>query len=406
MTKELRKFSTLSPISSPLNVLLGVDQSSDKYRRMLITISQAHPNSTPIHFVEHESSHDYDNIDVDARDHRLLLWQNAEFPELKIHVFANNISVVELAIAVASDLSVRETEAVCQQLTFDKIELVYSLFINDLLEIYPLEQENILQVNNEAAILNIHWISRTLLLDNTEVKNSENEQFIKRWLKNTQCPEDANELIAGKKKYSMTWLNYVVVDAIADDPHISTMILAQYFYTAQETCNNLLKQAIDSAYNELKLSIAEKKLSTSRVLSRLHQIDFHEHKKYLNRFKRKLIDDILTCWDFEQLSENSLRMIEICSSRLEEADNKQRERSTVMTDLLLVTLSFFAVFELSLYLTELSREMMSRPALAYNDEKSSYFLNLIAGVDIDTMFVFGFVLTLALVLIYKKIKSK
>ena len=213
-------------------------------------------------------------------------------------------------------------------------------------------------------------------------------------------------LIQGNIKYSLSWLNYVVIDAVDDDPQISTMILAQYFYTAQENCNNLLKQAIDSAYNEDKLSVAEKKLSTSRVLSRLHQIDFHEHKKYLNRFKRKLLDEILTCWDFEQLSDNSTRMIEICSSRLEEADNKKRERSTVMTDLLLVTLSFFAVFELSLYLTELSREMMSRPALAYNDERSSFFLNLIAGVDVDIMFVFGFALTLALVYIYKRIKSK
>lgn len=406
MTKDLRTFSTLSPISSPLNVLLGIDQSSEQYQDMLIAISNAHPNSIPIHFEKKGERHDYDDIDVDARDHRLMLWQSKECPDLKIHVFANNISVAELTIAISNDITAREAEKLCQIQTIEKLKLVYQSFLDDLTQIEQSDNNSILQIDVDNTELKVHWVARTLLLNSEEVKESQNQIFLKRWLKNTQRPEDAIDLIAGNIKYSLSWLNYVVIDAVDNDPQISTMILAQYFYTAQENCNNLLKQAIDSAYNEDKLSVAEKKLSTSRVLSRLHQIDFHEHKKYLNRFKRKLLDEILTCWDFEQLSDNSTRMIEICSSRLEEADNKKRERSTVMTDLLLVTLSFFAVFELSLYLTELSREMMSRPALAYNDERSSFFLNLIAGVDVDIMFVFGFVLTLALVYIYKRIKSK
>ena len=97
-------------------------------------------------------------------------------------------------------------------------------------------------------------------------------------------------------------------------------------------------------------------------------------------------------------------MIEICNARLQEEDNKKRERSTTMTDFLLVTLSFFAIFELSLYLTEFSREMMSRPALDYNDNKSSFFLGLIAEVDADIMFSFGFGLTLLLIIVYRYIK--
>ena len=75
-----------------------------------------------------------------------------------------------------------------------------------------------------------------------------------------------------------------------------------------------------------------------------------------------------------------------------------------MTDFLLVALSFFAVFELSLYLTEFSREMMSRPALDYNDSKSSFFLSVIAEIDADIMFSFGFGLTLLLIIVYRYIK--
>ena len=109
-------------------------------------------------------------------------------------------------------------------------------------------------------------------------------------------------------------------------------------------------------------------------------------------------------WEYEQLVVNSERMIEVCNTQIQEEDNKKRERSTVMTDFLLVALSFFAVFELSLYLTEFSREMMSRPALDYNDNKSSFFLSVIAEIDADIMFSFGFGLTLVLILIYRYIK--
>lgn len=78
----------------------------------------------------------------------------------------------------------------------------------------------------------------------------------------------------------------------------------------------------------------------------------------------------------------------------------------MLTDLLLVTLSFFAVFELSLYLTEFSREMMSRPALDYNDENTSIFLRFIAEIDADVMFSLGFGLTLVLVLLYRHAKRR
>lgn len=441
-----RHFRTLSPLYSPLNVSLGIDQSSKKYCDMLAKLPEHNDNFVVIHTPQADNHYDYDQIDIDSRDNRLLLWQSPKIPELKIHVFPNHIAVAELALSYTDDLSASEVQKCCQRETLAKLTEAYQSFSDDLMQAVEHEHEDLLHGEKLEATLNLHWISRTYIASKSDLSNVKNQHFITQWLKDTQRPQDARDIIQGKTRHSMTWLNYAVVmatnpEAVAHcsesssqgnhdvsavvlnenlregceplnnkhdnyESYIDTMILAQYYYTAQEKCNQLLKQAIDSAYSSSNLSVAEKQLSTSRVLSRLHQIDFHEHQKYLNRFKRRLLNDILTCWDFEQLTENGLRMIEICSSRLQEADNKKRERSTIMTDLLLVTLSFFAVFELSLYLTELSREMMSRPALAYNDENSSFFLQLIAGIDIDIMFIFGFGLTMALILIYKRIKSK
>jgi hypothetical protein len=233
------------------------------------------------------------------------------------------------------------------------------------------------------------------------------QKLINDWLAHTYRVDDAKDLLAKNISYSMTWLNYAIVDFnIVNDERLDSMILAQYYYSAQENCNKLLKQAIDSAYNANKKNDAQLKLNQSRVITRLHQVDYHEHLKYLTRSKRKILVEILTCWNFEQLTANGQRMIEICSSKIDETENIKRERSSLLTDLLLVALSFFTVFELSLYLTELSREMMSRPALDYNDENSSFMLQFIAEIDTDVMFGSGFFLTLLLVFVYKIIKSR
>jgi len=396
---------------APISLAVGVDQACDDYQLLINAFSQRNERCLPIHAIHQEQ--DYKEIDRDTRDNRLLLWQTPSDPDLKVHVFANNIAVVEINLALSDDNNADELAALCQEHTKQRMAQVYPLLIADLKRLF--EQGNSKQLCFEQAPSspNIYWMSRTLITDAQDLKQPKLQQLLRTWLKDTQRPSDADDMIEGNLSYSLSWLNYAITDIQTpsqptdqDDPRIGAMVLAQYYYSAQENCNKLLKQAINSAFNSKELSQSERQLSYSRAVTRLHLIDFHEHKKFLNRYKRKLLDQIMDNWDFHQLTENSQRMIEVCSSRLEEADNKKRERSTIMTDLLLVTLSFFAVFELSLYLTEFSREMMSRPALDYNDDQSSIFLEFIAGIDADIMFGLGFGLTFLLILTYRFIKVR
>jgi hypothetical protein len=391
------KIRTISPIYSPLSLVTGIDQSSATYYELLNRLAENNVYSCGIHH-QHKQQ-DYLSIARDTRDNRLMLWQDSQTPDVNIHVFANNVAIVEVDLCLASHLTTDVLIEQTQAKTAELIAYVYPRFIASM-------QASVSKLHSSRMVLgtehllrpHIYWTTRAILLSKEELQHSATQALITNWLKDTRRPSDAADIIAGTKDCSLTWLNYVLVDPATNenDPRLSSMILAQYFYTAQENCNNLLKQAIDGAYNSKKHSETSKKLAQSRVVARLHQVDYHEH----------LLDEILLGWDFESLIENGQRMIEVCSSRLQEEDNKKRERSTVMTDLLLVTLSFFAVFELSLYLTEFSREMMSRPALDYNDENRSFFLQFIAEVDADIMFGFGFVLTFLLIILYKFIKAK
>ena len=352
-----------------------------------------------------------------------------------MHVFANSIAVAELKLNVPYNNDHEALEKDCQRLSKELMDELYPELVLAIERFVAQDDEDLFtQLPDWQQDLKVFWISRTIMLEREQLQEQSIKDLLNDWLSHTHRPQDAADIIATKKDHSLTWLNYVLVDyrdpcAIEiedksedggengidnpspgakqkEDPRLDAMILAQYYYTAQEYCNQRLSASIDSAYNHDSIEDVQEQLSDSRLISRLHQVDYYEHLKFLTRPKRLLLEGILDCWDYSALQDNSQRMIDICSSRIEEVESRKRERASRLTDFLLVALSFFAVFELSLYLMELSREMMSRPALSYTDENSSLFLEVIANVDTDVMFGTGFALTLLLVLVYQFIKSR
>jgi len=407
MTSIQVSIRTISPIYVPIELKTGIDRSSAKYTDFQAVIDNKFESI--IFPLLLDTSMEYESIEKDSWNHRLFIWKNSELAaDLEIHVFPNNIAIVVINHTLEYDGDTKALEKTAQENSTALINNIYDSFLERLHLICAKQHGNFFKLNTTSADeALIFWVSRAILINAQDLNTPLLQKLVKHWLAHTYRPEDAEDILNKQLKHSMTWLNYVVVDSNAeDDERIDSMILAQYYYAAQENCNKLLKQAIDSAYNASKTDEAQKKLSHSRVITRLHEVDYHDHLKYLTRTKRKILEGILDCWNFKELTDNGQRMIDVCSSKIDETENIKRERSSLLTDLLLVALSFFTVFELSLYLTELSREMMSRPALDFNDDNRSFMFQFIAEIDTDVMFGSGFFLTLLLVFVYKIIKSR
>lgn len=427
MSKSQLTFRGIAPIYSPLSLQLGRDQFSKEFIQSLKAVnlqnSAAEESDSEAliwkgkltHLGGQQSeSRQYQSTENNSKDVRLMCWSPADDSHVVFHVFSNHIAIAEIELtidltelsAVTDETStlVSELESQVQTLAKAKIETYTDDFIQDLKQVSSSLPKGV-EYSEAKNAQSGDWVARTMVINDEQMTLEHIPEIIREWLKKTSRPQDAEDIIEGRKEYSMTWLNYVVKNAkaVGEDTNIQMMVLAQYYYVSQENCNSDLRGAIEAAYSGTKVK-AVKRLAYTRTSCRLNQIAFYENIKFLNRPNRVLLEGILSGWQFHQLVENSERMIEICNARLQEEDNQKRERSTVMTDFLLVALSFFAVFELSLYLTEFSREMMSRPALDYNDSNSSFFLSIIAEIDADIMFSFGFGLTLVLILFYRYIK--
>jgi hypothetical protein len=418
-------FRGIAPIHSPLSLHLGVDQFSTAFIETLKSINLDYSidtlgNKTPlvwqgkIHHLggEKVQKRQYQSTQSNSKDVRLMSWSPANNPNVMFHVFANHIAIAEIELTINLDTfttSIEQTnkkiEEEVQNIAKGEIESYLDDFYADLERLKAFVSQDFVFCTISGAQSG-DWVARTMLLNDEQLKNEKIQSLLTHWLMETSRPSDAADIIARRKNESLTWLNYAVINAkpVGHDPKILIMVLAQYYYVSQENSNCALRGAIEAAYAQVQKQKSVKMLASTRTACRLNQISYYENIKFLSKPNRALLEDILNGWQYNQLVENSERMVEICNARLQEDDNKKRERSTVMTDFLLVTLSFFTVFELSLYLTEFSREMMSRPALDYNDSKSSYFLGVIAEVDADIMFSFGFGLTLLLIIVYRYIK--
>ncbi|MCV6621307.1 MAG: hypothetical protein OIF51_06090 [Cellvibrionaceae bacterium] len=433
MSNSTIAIRTLLPIHVPLSVNPGINRRASEFDESLRSQLAKHPD---LSLPKPKQAQEYESANVDSWESRLCIWQRPDLsPDLKVHVFANSIAVAELKLNVPYNNDHEALEKDCQRLSKELMDELYPELVLAIERFVAQDDEDLFTLLPDwQQDLKVFWISRTIMLEQEQLQEQSIKDLLNNWLSHTHRPQDAADIIANKKDHSLTWLNYVLVDyrdpsAIEtedksedggengidnpspaarqkEDPRLDAMILAQYYYTAQEYCNQRLSASIDSAYNHDSIEDVQEQLSDSRLISRLHQVDYYEHLKFLTRPKRLLLEGILDCWDYSALQDNSQRMIDICSSRIEEVESRKRERASRLTDFLLVALSFFAVFELSLYLMELSREMMSRPALSYTDENSSLFLEVIANVDTDVMFGTGFALTLLLVLVYQFIKSR
>ena len=418
---------TFSPLKVPFALKAGVSDQSDGYLALLSKINNLSP-AVHVPALGAQKT-DYELIDQDVRDICLFVWRDESYSDcdVLIHVYPSSIGIAEVrrkqslgrdeTLDKQNNDLLQNLEQEIQDFSEKVIAESYIRFCEFVDSIYtsithlllrPEKKLNRKSVSNKSNKPDVLWTARTLIFNKKQLAHKDAEVLIKSWLAKTMNPEDYLAILNKEKDYSMSWLNYVLVDDNNNFDHfrLDAMRLSQFFYAAQDRANQQLKSAISSAYVSDSLTVAQERLSRTRVSARLHLITYNDHLKYLTREKKAAVDEILKSWQFDELIQNGQRMVEVCSSKLEEANSKKRERSSLLTDLILVSLSFFAIVELALTLTEYSREVMSRPTLDFNDDNTSFFLSYIANVDTDIMFSTSVVVAIILFVIYHRIKIR
>ena len=393
--------TTLCPIEIPFGLQLGFRHDAQLCRTFIEKLPDVDP-SVEIKFGDENvapsvfAGSDYVDTTNDASTLTLFTWhRDFKDGKVKFHVFPMHIAIgeVQLRNICASDAQTLDNSVLAQSESL-------------LLEAYKSFTEFLkaaeITCGNESTLFTppvtspkIYWPSRTLMVKRCDLNQAGRATVIQDWLKDTHRPQDAQKINDGELTESMTWLKYVIIEPKVDDYRIDTMILAQYCYTAQEKCNQELRQAIEWAFSgdkrklENEVQRAKRALEKSRVTAKLHGVSVNESLRHLTRVKRRLIHDIFACWEYDRLVQNGQSMLDLCTDKIQESNSRQAKISAYKTEYILMGISLFTVLEFFFFVTQFSREAMANPTLDHNDGGPSSFLTLIADFPADLMFLSG-----------------
>jgi hypothetical protein len=405
---------TFSPINIPIRLKTGVNTHSSAYKNIRRQLDKIENVTASNGQEQHERAQDtlsqsqYRVIDTDVHQMQIctVTYDFDDFV-VKYQIYPNEVAIVEVSFTSTTDVYLSSEDfdfwvlaEVARAIAATRHQMIETLsnaiktIKSDLISIVDTEE-----TQKDIETNHIYWTSKAILLDADQLNSNGVKLILERWLEGTENPDDI-KLLGVKIKESMTWLNYVLIDAENDDERLEAMTLAQYCYIAHEKNNLALREAISNVYSNMHLKESRACLQESRISTRLHQVAVNEQIKYLTRRKRALLRAIFRNWDYDLLVKNGEDMIEICDAKIAEVDERQRTVNSKKTDRILFAISLFTIFELLIFLSQHSRDVMAHPALDYTDDSRSWVLSIIASLDADLVFGIGVLIMIVLGGIY------
>ena len=240
------------------------------------------------------------------------------------------------------------------------------------------------------------WASYWLVVEDKHI--SEHQEDIRKWLRDSIRPDDAEAIINRTLDVSMTWLRYVAVknDNLAD--YIRSMRIAQYYYAEFDQINSKLFHLIG------KLSQRRvPKMDETAVLRRtldMKRLQLREDLRILPRHIKKTIEGILECWEFDQLDRSVNQLQDICSTLLADHWDRKAGASRVASEVILVAIGLFGFLNLMIAWAIFSRQVATNPMLLLNEPALPSTARVIASMPIDSLVMLSIGLGLAILAIY------
>ena len=401
---------TFTPVRTSLRLKPGLDPRSLEFQHVLSALPQDNgqlciPNPTL-----GSNLSDFERKDEQSYDTRLLIYrQTIENGEIVFHVFPLGMTIVEICLEYRESPDAAQIDKFARQSTQELIAShlpVVSKIVADVVSRIPsayLDRERLEAVNSSD---DERWIACAVLISSDTLCDPAMHKFLEQWLCDTARPDDAQRLVDGEIDYSMTWLNYAIVDSTPRRTLMlrAAMRLSQVYYAVQHSLNRQAQLDLSRAQFEKNARKVKSALTLTRTRMQMLQIQFGVQKSFMNRTMRSVLDGIMQAWGFDDVVANGARLIEASSARINELDRSRREFSTYLTDVILAAIALIAIMELSLALVQYSREFVSRPVLGYTDSSVSQVLSFVASREIDVLLSGSALLFVFLVIVYGLLK--
>ncbi|XBQ17111.1 MAG: hypothetical protein ABL308_04345 [Oceanicaulis sp.] len=405
---------TMTPIRTGYRLAAGVTPATEQYAGLMKRLAALPSEDVTLVNKDAERSGRWKDIAVDGFDLRVAIFEpghKAGEPEVRFHIYGSGVAIAEVRFDDV-DAANGDLEGWSQTESHKAYKGHVSAFCA-LLERMGRLTGDLLEGNPARCGEVEHGhTSRALVISEAERADPATAPLVQDWLKNTIRPEDAGDILAGEAHYSLTWLNYLIVEPDGEEGPketqflLSAMRIAQYFWSAQDWANESTRQIVADALTARRPRRAEQSLLRARSRMQMLQIEYESLRAVLNRRKEKLVSEILDTWSIDALKANGAQLVELSSGKIKEISAARTRRSEFVTGLILFGIGAVAVLEAIFAAISFSREVMLRPALGYTDEQGSLLLRIIAAADSDFLLGSGLILILLLTVIYVRYQRK
>jgi hypothetical protein len=287
----------------------------------------------------------------------------------------------------------------------------------------------------DAGVL---WVTRTLVFDEHHAPADPAPEFperraglIRHWLKDVQRPKGVDvvgQAVAQSTAHTTHWLNYLFreesyeggypVHGWEDGGGLArafcrpweAVINSQYYYAAFDLLQTRIQRALARSHAEQAAGqIREFKTELDEIVkeSNLMVLDYQENFKYYQRTVHREMTAILERWGFESvLLEQIDRGVRACNERVTELHKRASARSSVYTDLILLSIGVTSVFSILLGLLEYGRQLVRDASLVTYEQDSFNFVGWIAAHSTDGILLVAFILSAGLVALYFHFKRQ
>lgn len=363
-----------------------------------------------------------------------------------VKLFNNSVGILELDVNITNvlddeqevesnldllqEFAVSLGERLAQQLYKTKIETFLrallslpnssQFIIHSLFEYKNAKANKILVPESTTGNYNIvvNWVTRSLLFETEDKKNI--TRIIQHWLKDSGDGEMIADATKHSDKCAYRWLNYLFREkaysrSLTADGAIDytqpfadewdAMIISQYYYCAFEALNDLLDITLATAFlsykrkdnkHKHKLKDINRKLEREIIDSHELLIEYQKNFAYYKRNVGQYIKEILTGWDFENaILSQVTNKIELCEQRMEILHQKATEKSSLYTDLLLLSIAVISVIAFMFQVIEYGRTISHNADLALYESNTVNLVNVLSERPTD----FAITLSLGLMII-------
>ncbi|QCR52264.1 hypothetical protein C1N80_00815 [Brachybacterium sp. SGAir0954] len=249
------------------------------------------------------------------------------------------------------------------------------------------------------------WVTRSLALDPADPSSHD---LARRWVSEIDSfhREAIEEVISGERPLLARWLNHVYRPDRGAEVELSWNALkkAQFCWSAMHWIDQTLREILAWSMADHKdISVGSLRTALQAAMNQAQEqlMLMTDIRQQVSRQTHAEMQRFLGGWDYTELLETPVReKVDICQQRLEVLAEERAARSSIFTDIILMSIGVTSVLATAIALVQFGRDAGQDPSQSVFDLGSGSITSWVSSQSMDAILIVSLLLSIVLVVVF------